>query len=409
MAAPTLFEWASPFDFVVWIVIGFEILIVRAFATMHACLGRLCVFPRVPRELTNRRANEQCAVAIYAVEYRADNDCFATNPLERLWDTMYYSMTILLGVADKQPVTHGGRTIVLAQLFMTMILQAVFTGNLNNILLRTPLNNNVNSFQDYTNVQASRFNPRNSICYPVADLVAKNYLDLEAGLHQDVQMNIVTAPDVQSCLQLVYKGEVTATFYDDPVLQAAIGTYYLQTGKCGLNGGYCSEWRTSAEDCHCNIPQPGCNTSAQECPEVVDPLCNRTFTPSKSSMTLVGDIFNPVGYALVFPRSKTFTDHLAFNQVLLYVREQGELQRIIERQVAMPKCASDVGSLPQVSFLYPECGARSCSVIRLWNPTPFILKPHRLADIVRPPPVRPASIRNDVLSCRWSSRTWWDS
>ena len=106
LAAPTLFEWASPFDFVVWIVIGFEILIVRAFATMHACLGRLCVFPRVPRELTNRRANEQCAVAIYAVEYRADNDCFATNPLERLWDTMYYSMTILLGVADKQP-TRG--------------------------------------------------------------------------------------------------------------------------------------------------------------------------------------------------------------------------------------------------------------------------------------------------------------
>ena len=158
----------------------------------------------------------------------------------------------------------------------------------------------------------------------------------------------------QSCLQLVYKGNVTAAFYDAPVLQAAIGTNYMQTGRCGLEGGFCSEWDTPAADCHCSIRQPGCtlnysNTSVQECPLVVDPLCNLTFTPSKSSMTLVGEIFNPVGYALVFPRSDYFQDYLAFNQVLLYVQEQGEMQPLIDRAVAMPNCASDIGgNAPQV-------------------------------------------------------------
>lgn len=91
-------------------------------------------------------------------------------------------------------MTHGGRTIVLAQLFLTVILQAIFTGNLNNILLKQPFQTQVDTFQDYTNPSAPKFKATNSICYPVTDLVAKNYLDLEAGLHQDIAVNIVTAP-----------------------------------------------------------------------------------------------------------------------------------------------------------------------------------------------------------------------
>ena len=91
-------------------------------------------------------------------------------------------------------MTHGGRTIVLAQLFLTVILQAIFTGNLNNILLKQPFQTQVDTFQDYTNPSTPKFKATNSICYPVTDLVAKNYLDLEAGLHQDISVNIVTAP-----------------------------------------------------------------------------------------------------------------------------------------------------------------------------------------------------------------------
>jgi hypothetical protein len=91
-------------------------------------------------------------------------------------------------------MTHGGRTIVLAQLFLTVILQAIFTGNLNNILLKQTFRTQVDTFQDFTNPIALKFKATNTICYPITDLVAKNYLDLEAGLHQDIAVNIVTAP-----------------------------------------------------------------------------------------------------------------------------------------------------------------------------------------------------------------------
>jgi len=180
--------------------------------------------------------------------------------------------------------------------------------------------------------------------------VAKNYIDLEAGLNQDVSVNVVTAPDLLACLKLVYKGEVTATFYDAPVLQAAIVTHFLKTGKCGFKGGYCSEWATSASDCHCNIPEPGCNASAQACELVLDPACNRTLTPTDEALMMVGQLFNPVGYALVFLRSATSTDYLAFNQVLQYVKEQGELDVDIQRQLSPPTCTSDIGTVPQVGL-----------------------------------------------------------
>ena len=62
----------------------------------------------------------------------------------------------------------------------------------------------------------------------------------------------------------------------------------------------------------------------------------------------VGETFNPVGYALVLPRTLAFSDHLAFNQVLQYLSEKGDLDSIFDRQLAMPNCASDVGVVSQV-------------------------------------------------------------
>lgn len=61
---PSLFDWASPFDYLVWIFVAAEILI--------------------------------CGLSIYLVEFQADNDSLSINPLKRLWDTMYYSLTLVL-------------------------------------------------------------------------------------------------------------------------------------------------------------------------------------------------------------------------------------------------------------------------------------------------------------------------
>lgn len=53
--------------------------------------------------------------------------------MTRVESGRYWSLTLQLGVADKQPVTDGGRTIVLGMLFLTMLMQAVYTGSLNTV------------------------------------------------------------------------------------------------------------------------------------------------------------------------------------------------------------------------------------------------------------------------------------
>jgi hypothetical protein len=54
-------------------------------------------------------------------------------PLTRVESGRYWSLTLQLGCPDKQPVTDGGRTIVLGLLFLTMLMQAVYTGSLNTV------------------------------------------------------------------------------------------------------------------------------------------------------------------------------------------------------------------------------------------------------------------------------------
>ena len=44
----------------------------------------------------------------------------------------------MIGVADKMPVTNGGRTIVLGMLFLTLMMQTCYTGSLNSMLMFTP-------------------------------------------------------------------------------------------------------------------------------------------------------------------------------------------------------------------------------------------------------------------------------
>ena len=88
--------------------------------------------------------------------------------------------------------------------------------------------------------------------------------------------------DLLTCLKRVYMGEVTATFYDAPIVQAAISSSFLQSGKCGLNGGYCSEWDIAAKSCNCH--KPGCNGT---CEQELDASCNLTYTPLQSSLQMV--------------------------------------------------------------------------------------------------------------------------
>ena len=87
----------------------------------------------------------------------------------------YWSLTLQLGVADKQPVTDGGRTIVMGLLFLTMLMQAAYTGSLNTILMTKPLVTSVNSKSDFMFKNSSNYNEANVLCLPSAS--ASKYFD----------------------------------------------------------------------------------------------------------------------------------------------------------------------------------------------------------------------------------------
>ena len=84
-------------------------------------------------------------------------------------------MTLQLGVADKQPVTDGGRTIVMGLLFLTMLMQAVYTGSLNTILMTKPTVTAVTSKSDFIFKNSSNYQDSNVLCLPSTS--ASNYFD----------------------------------------------------------------------------------------------------------------------------------------------------------------------------------------------------------------------------------------
>eukprot|EP00961_Rhodomonas_salina_P029922 403164-Rhodomonas_salina.3 len=51
-------------------------------------------------------------VAFMFVEGYGTNEMLSTNPIGLIFDTFYWSLTLILGIADKQPSTHAGRTLV---------------------------------------------------------------------------------------------------------------------------------------------------------------------------------------------------------------------------------------------------------------------------------------------------------
>jgi len=230
-------------------------------------------------------------LAFIYVEGYGTNPQMPTGFGTRLFDAMYWSMTIVLGVADKQATTHAGRTLTMAQLFFTLLLIAVYTGNLNSVLQNVQLAFKVDDFSDFVDRESKKFNADHKICYSTASTNA--FLDLEAGINQGIVFNRVMGDSPMDCMLKVYKGEADATFYDEPVVKWRLGKKFDQNGMCGEAGGVCSSLAyTSKKSCEKN---------------------GFEYTEVAGTLSMTGELFSSFGYALVFPRS-TNTDFMAFSQ-----------------------------------------------------------------------------------------------
>jgi hypothetical protein len=155
-----------------------------------------------------------------------------------------------------------------------------------------------------------RYSPNNILCVPERQASVSAYLSVQERLESEDRetpftFNTKNASTLADCLMMVYKGDATATFYDEPVLLYQINQMYAK-GMCGNGGGYCTDLRYNKDDCLCPTMNP-----EGECVN----LEKNEFKEIEGELETVGTIFNPFGYGFMFKRSDTATDYIAFGQV----------------------------------------------------------------------------------------------
>ena len=101
-----------------------------------------------------------------AVEGYGTNPGLPENKIGQFFDAFYWALGILLGCDDKSPTTNAGRTLTMAQLFFTLILVAIYTGNLNQFLMKTPQIALVSRFEDTYDQNSQNYSPTLRFCTP---------------------------------------------------------------------------------------------------------------------------------------------------------------------------------------------------------------------------------------------------
>mmetsp|Transcript_20795 Transcript_20795/g.40413 ORF Transcript_20795/g.40413 Transcript_20795/m.40413 type:complete len:660 (+) Transcript_20795:231-2210(+) len=307
--APISFmSWAGPFDLNLWIVVLCEVVFV--------------------------------AIIFMICEGYGTNPGLPANKLGQFLDSFYWSLTILLAVADKAPTTHAGRTLVMTQLFFTLLLVAVYTGNLISFLLNKPQIYPMDRFQDATEITAEKFGDW-KFCVPQIQGTVGAWLDLQERLNDGLKFSRIEAVDLVDCMRKVYEGEADVTFYDEPVLLYRLQNNFYSRGECGFPGGFCSDKaRKDKTSCEC----PTKDNLGRCLPT------ENIWTPIDGNLVTRGEIFNPFGYALVF-RKGVQTDYMAFGQAIQYVKEQGMVE------------ALDKQWIPQMSGM--SCSTQSSTLVTL--------------------------------------------
>jgi|NorSeaMetagenome_1021524.scaffolds.fasta_scaffold42806_2 hypothetical protein len=234
----------------------------------------------------------------------------------------------MLGVADKQPTTDGGRTIVLGMLFLTLLMQTVYTGSLNAKLMTAPMVTQLSSKSDFVFENSSHYSKNYKLCLPSTS--TWKYHDSFMAPVADNPIETINGTDVKDCMWKVYLDEADATFYDEPVVMWRIANTFQQKGHCGSDGGYCYDnenktvlkdvaWNQCTED-KWKVKSPG--------------------TPG--TLVSVGQIFYAFGYAFAFPKKidaagTPSSDYMAFSQLINYVKERGDVEKIEDKRKTSPR------------------------------------------------------------------------
>mmetsp|Transcript_45229 Transcript_45229/g.94702 ORF Transcript_45229/g.94702 Transcript_45229/m.94702 type:complete len:454 (-) Transcript_45229:1088-2449(-) len=222
-------SWASPFDYTLWIALVIEILIIGGMFMFTEGYG----------------TNDEHITGVNGL---------GRQPLGGAaiyFESCHWALLILVTGSDKTPTTHGGRTIVMAQLFFYLIILSIYTGSLINFLIAEPEATPITKFEDLYDSLSPNYRPSNTVCVGTNQPSMQAWLNLSAILF-NAKFNIVKARDLNDCLELVYQRNATATFFDEAIINDRVLRQFLQKGKCG-DGGVCSDPTVDFANCLCPI------------------------------------------------------------------------------------------------------------------------------------------------------------
>jgi len=186
------------------------------------------------------------------------------------WDSVYWSMTLLVQTPDKAPCTWGGKIVLMAHGWFMLIVLASYTANLANFLTTE---NMAPTLSSWSEVQDS-FGQ-----YTIAlqrGSAHENYINVQRNLYGH-EYNITWTQTWEDALALVEDGVVDATFHDEPIAQQ-----YLKS------------------------------VNMKEC-----------------KLAETGKMFSSFGYGFAFPFDNP--DFIAFSQAIVYLKENGQLRKIMRK------------------------------------------------------------------------------
>lgn len=257
----------------------------------------------------------------------------------------YWTVTGLIGVADKQPITNGGRTIVLGLLFLSLLMQCVYTGSLNAMMMAGPTEYVVEGAADFIFKNSSLFSANHILCIP--SKAAQAYFDasmMPVAKDNGVTIKTTNASDIKECLWKVYTDEATATFFDEPIVRWRIANNFKSKGHCSDLGGYCYDAENKTH--MASRTEQNCVGEGEEHEWKTPPLGGSLFP--------VGQLFDSIAYVMAFPRKggpggapteKLQTYYRAFDQLIGYFLERGIIDKLETEFAGDAECAAPEGSL----------------------------------------------------------------
>jgi hypothetical protein len=188
-----------------------------------------------------------------------------------LVDGVYFALTVFTGVAHLNPKTPGGKAILMAQAWFTLIMVASYTANLASALTLNDLDSSIKEWKDITD-------SRGSFSLSVErDSSQLDFLDAELR-HYGHKFTVELYDTWEETIHAVIDGEVDATLVPLPDFY-----YYVQN----------------------DIPHD------KEC-----------------AAMKVGDLIHNVGYTIAFGENDG--SFIKFSHILMDMKEQGELVKITE-------------------------------------------------------------------------------